>query len=339
MSAPQPVDLPSAYRGARTLVLGAGGFIGRWVARRLTHVESKVTAAVRDPRSFSTIARRYDIAADVVSLASLDESSLRRVMEDANPEIVFNLIGYGVDRGETDPGLAWQVNRDLVRHAALALARLGPGTASRPRCFVHVGSALEYGLLDGVATEDRDAEPHTLYGQSKLAGTNALQDVAGSTGLRGLTARAFTVFGSGEHQGRLLPTILSAAAAGTPVQLSAGLQQRDFCYVDDVAEGLLRLGVSNALPGTIVNLASGRLHSVREFALAAARVLGVPEARLQFGDAPVRADEMRITGVSVERLRTATGWVPPTDLESALVRATGFEARLTRHALRDGMET
>jgi nucleoside-diphosphate-sugar epimerase len=290
--------------------------------------------AVRDPAAFERIAERWSVSAEVFHLSALDEPSIARGVRDAHPDVVFNLIGYGVDREETDTDLMWRINRDLVRHAALAVAALSPGgPASRGRRFVHVGSALEYGLLDGVATEERDAEPHTLYGRSKLEGTKALRDVAGESGLKAVTARVFTVFGPGEHPGRLLPTLRRAAIEGTPVQLSAGVQRRDFCYVEDVADGLLRLGASSVTPGEVVNLATGRLTSVREFAETAARVLDLPPARLHFGTEPVRPDEMRITGVSVERLKSRTGWTPPVDLERALVKAAEFEASLARHAL------
>ena len=318
-------DLTTAYRGSRALVLGASGFLGRWVARRLTQAHASVAVAVRDRTTFERIAERFGINADVFSLQALDELSTARVIQDADPDIVFNLIGYGVDRTEAEPESMWRINRDLVRHAALAVAQ-----STRAGRFVHVGTALEYGLLDGVATEESETDPHTLYGQSKLAGTNALRDVARETGLQAVTARAFTIFGAGEHPGRLLPTVRGAATVGTAVRLSSGAQRRDFCYVEDVAEGLLRIGASTPSSGEVVNLATGRLTSVREFAETAARVLGVPTARLEFGAEPVRSDEMRITGVSVERLKTLTGWAPPGDLESALVRALDFETGLTR---------
>jgi nucleoside-diphosphate-sugar epimerase len=319
-------DVPAAYRGARALVLGGSGFVGRWVARALTRSGATVLVAVRDATTFPGIAETWRIDAEVISMEALDESSISRAVRDADPDIVFNLIGYGVDRAETQPDLMWRVNRDLVRQAATALARLSSTRAwpHGPR-FIHVGSALEYGRIEGVAKEDGPVEPHTEYGRSKLAGALALRDVALETGLIAVTARAFTVFGPGEHPGRLLPTILRAAREGAIVRLSAGSQLRDFCYVEDVADGLLRLGIAAASRGEVVNLATGRLIPVREFAETAARVLGVPADRLQFGMEPLREDEMRITGVDTERLEALTGWRPPADLERGLARAAGFE--------------
>jgi nucleoside-diphosphate-sugar epimerase len=297
----------------------------------LTESGATVLVAVRQTAAFAHIAGPWRIRAEVMAFNALDEASVGRLIREAAPDVVFNLIAYGVDRGETQPDLTWRLNRDFVRQSALALAHTSPARAWPHHRFVHVGSALEYGGIEGVATEDGPAEPHTPYGQSKLAGTLALGSVARDTGLRAVTARAFTVFGPGEHEGRLLPTLRRAAMTGTPVRLSAGTQLRDFCYVEDVAEGLLRLGVSTAAAGAVVNLATGRMTRVREFAETAAGILGLPLHRLQFGAEPTRADEMRISGVDVTRLEACTGWTPPSALEEALRRAAEFEAGLARH--------
>jgi nucleoside-diphosphate-sugar epimerase len=110
--------------------------------------------------------------------------------------------------------------------------------------------------------------------------------------------------------------------------MSAGLQRRDFTYVEDVAEGLLRLGRSSAaVPGEIVNLATGQLTSVREFAAEAARVLGIPSDRLAFGALATRAEEMQHDPVSVTRLRQLLGWVPSMPIAEGVRRAARSSER------------
>jgi nucleoside-diphosphate-sugar epimerase len=324
----RPAEI-SDYDGVRALVLGASGFIGRWVARRLTEAGAGVTVAVRRTEDFAALARLWRIDADAVAFDALAEDPVSRIISMTAPDIVFNLAGYGVDRAETDVRLMSRINEGLVRQIAQALART-PETRWRGRRLVHVGSALEYGRVHGDVTEEGPAKPHTDYGRTKLAGTMALREVAASTGLSSLTARPFTVFGPGEHQGRLLPTIRQAATSGTVATLSTGSQRRDFAFVEDVAEGLLRLGISAGDPGETVNLATGQMRTVREFAETAAAVLELPADRLLFGTEPLRADEMRIVGVDVSRLKQRTGWMPDTDLERGIRRAVRFESALAR---------
>jgi nucleoside-diphosphate-sugar epimerase len=326
VTAPDPL---AVYRGSRVLVSGAAGFIGRWVARLLSQKGANLTAVVRDRDAFSDIAAQWSIEADIVVVDLLNPEEVDRAIDEVSPDIVFNLAGYGVDRSERDLAVMSRMNHALVGQLAQRLSR-AQSHSWRGRRLVHAGSALELGLVDGVVREDTTPMPHTEYGSTKLAGSLQLQAVCAETNLDAVTARAFTVFGAGEHRSRLLPTLQRSARDGSAVRLSTGLQRRDFSYVEDVAAGLLRLGISNGVPGEIVNLASGSLTTVREFAERAAHVLGIPPVRLEFGAEPVRADEMRITGVNIQRLVELTGWAPEADLDVALGRSEAFEAELAR---------
>jgi len=190
--------------------------------------------------------------------------------------------------------------------------------------LVHAGSALEYGLARGPLHEDTTGEVTTEYGRTKRAATTYLESSCPATGLRAVTARLFTVYGPGEHDGRLLPALRDAARRQVPLDLTNGDQQRDFTYVEDVAEGLLRLGISAVPPGMVVNLATGRLTPVRVFAATAAPILGLAPAALRYGALAARTDEMYHDAVSIERLQRFTAWVPPTGVRDGIERAEAF---------------
>lgn len=305
-------------RGARAAVFGASGFIGRRVARRLANAGAHVIVVARRAQSIPAELCSGDWR--IVEADLSREATVRRVLDEEQPSIVFNLAGYGVDRAERDEQTALTINAELPGWIAQALP--APDAARWPgQQLVHVGSALEYGEIAGDLSEDSRPHPTTLYGRTKLAGTRAVQDVCASRRIRGITVRLFTVYGEGEHAGRLLPTLIDAREHGEPIPMSAGLQQRDFTYVEDVAEGLLRLGCSTkARPGEIVNLATGTLTAVRTFAITAARVLNIAPERLQFGALPTRAEEMQHDPVSVVRLRELSGWVPSTSIAEGVRR-------------------
>ncbi len=310
----------ASYRGATALVLGASGFIGRWVARRLSRAGARVVSAVRDTAAMQTVAVQYGITGEIARVDLAEPGSVAALFAEHRPSVTFNLAGYGIDRSERDDALAQRINAELVGELAL----LATAPANKPWLgirLVHTGSALEYGTIGGHLPEDAAPHPTTLYGQTKLEGTQRLVDAALPNTV---TARLFTVYGPGEHAGRLLPTLLDARSAGEPVPLSAGTQRRDFTYVEDVADGLLALGLRSSIPGGIVNLATGKLYSVREFSETAARVLSIPAERLHFGAVPQRADETPHDTVSVDRLRQSIAWVPSIDVAEGVRRAARF---------------
>ncbi|HEY7337358.1 MAG TPA: NAD(P)-dependent oxidoreductase [Bryobacteraceae bacterium] len=309
-----------SYAGARAVVLGASGFIGGWVARKLDQAGAETYSIVRD-------ATRVSAPPDRIFEADLEKPDvLDAIFEQIRPCIVFNLAGYGVDPSERDENLLRleRLNALLPRSVCEAMAQWKepkwPG-----QHVAHVGSALEYGSAGGDLREDGPAIPTTVYGKTKLRGTQAVTECAKRLGLRAVTARLFTVYGPGEHAGRLLPSLAEAARTLSIVELTAGLQQRDLTYIEDVADGLLSLGLSSAEPGWVVNLATGQLNTVRCFAETAAGVLGIPDGKLKFGAIPTRGEEMRHEPVSIDRFRRITGKISLIGIEEGIRRALNYE--------------
>jgi nucleoside-diphosphate-sugar epimerase len=271
---------------------------------------ARVVHAVRDRRAMG-------LYGELVETDLMQPGTARAVIQAVRPSITFNLAGYGVDSAERDEAVSYRLNAEVAGEVAWAIAECRDREWSGAS-MVHVGSALEYGTAGGGLAEDCTPNPTTVYGKSKLDGTRRVAEAALNGGVRALTARLFTVYGPGEHPGRLLPMLLEAARTGAAVELTCGLQQRDFTYVEDVAEGLCRLGLSQAVPGEIVNLATGRLTSVRTFAETAAAILNIPCERLVFGKIPVRPHEMEHSAVRIDRLRSLLSWAPAVGIEEGI---------------------
>lgn len=317
-------DLADAFKGLPVLVLGGSGFIGRWVSSLLSQAGAELTVGVRDRGSMNDLLVDYGIDAHI-SVVDLEHrlDDLSTLIAELKPAVVFNLAGYGVDRSERSEGPAHAINAELPLRLCEWLADVdSPWRGSR---LVHVGSALEYGELSNDLNEDSVPHPTTLYGQSKLAGTENVSEFSQKNSFHALTARLFTVFGCGEHQGRLLPSLIDAARTGSELSLTEGLQQRDFCFVEDVAEGLLRLAAAPPQVHTVVNLATGELNSVRHFVEVAAAELGINQAKLKFGALPGRVEEMSHQPVNVSRLKQLLDWLPPADLQQGIRRSLCFE--------------
>lgn len=318
----------SKYAGVKVVVLGAGGFLGRWVARLLCASGAQLCLVVRDAASAQAIFAQYAIQGEVHVQDLRDTMQLQQIYQRFRPTITFNLAGYGVDQSERDETLAYQINAELILSICQAIATVRDSQWGG-QDLVHVGSGLEYGPIGGNLAESSMPCPNSLYGRSKLAGTLALAQCCQQQQIKGLTARVFTVYGPGEPATRLLPSLQKTLQTGEPVLMTAGLHQRDFSYVEDVAEGLLRLGLVRAQPGEIVNFATGRLMTIREFALTAAEVLGIPHEKLAFGALPTRPEEMAHEPVSLQRLQALIGWTPPTTIAQGVQKAQRMEQQLS----------
>jgi nucleoside-diphosphate-sugar epimerase len=274
----------------------------------------------------ATAADRHciDIVGEWLACDLSTSGNFAYLYRDVQPEVVFNLAGYGIDPTERDTNLAAVLNVELVREIVEAVLSR-PQSHSSDLQLVHVGTAAEYGPVDGPVTESSPTVPVTVYGRTKLEGTNVLVEACQKHGLAAVSARLFTVYGPGEHATRLLPSLLAAAHTGEFLALTRGVQRRDFTFVADVAEGLLRLGQRHSAPA-IINLATGRLTTVRKFVKTAAQLLHLRPEQLQFGALPDRPDEIRQGPVDTRLQREVLEWVPACSVAEGIRRTISFSA-------------
>ncbi|MCB1281642.1 MAG: NAD-dependent epimerase/dehydratase family protein, partial [Salinibacterium sp.] len=185
------------YCGTRVLVLGSSGFIGRWVVAELIRRGAEVHAAARDPETARHGLRPWRVEPLFHRFEARVRGGLESLVEETSPDLVFNLAGYGVDPRERDPHEARRVNVELVLRLAETLRKSPRPDSDWPgQRLVHVGSTAEYAAVQGDLSESGPCAPQGLYGETKLAGTLGLVAAARASGLAGLTARLFTVYGA-----------------------------------------------------------------------------------------------------------------------------------------------
>ncbi|MFI5753733.1 NAD-dependent epimerase/dehydratase family protein [Streptomyces sp. NPDC051569] len=256
----------------RVLLLGANGFLGRFVADRL----------LADPAVHLTALGRGDDADVRFDLASGSPGALTRFLDAVHPGVVINCAG--ATRGGA---------RELTRHNTVAVATVCEALR-RSGCgarLVQLGCASEYGPSpQGSSTaEDAVPRPGGPYGVSKLA---ASELVLGS-GLDAIVLRVFSPVGpgtpAGSPLGRLAEAMRRAMQSGDGELKLGGLGvQRDFVDVRDVARAVHAASLSAAQG--IVNIGTGRAVRLRDAAAVLARVAGYAGAlhELDMPPGPVR---------------------------------------------------
>lgn len=311
------------YRGRRVAILGSSGFVGRWVALKAAEYGAETMLLVRNRENSRKVFDAFGVEGNIVEIDLFDANKAKETLRSMKPVLIINLAGYGVARDERNVNTMFQINSDAVQKVCEAIDWERDKTW-HGQDMVHAGSAFEYGLIHGDLSEESCPRPHTDYGRSKLSGTQRLEECGRQGRVRAIVARIFTVYGPGENEGRLLPTLVRCSRSGENVELTSGSQFRDFTYVEDVAEGILRLGTTGGAGVDIVNLATGRLTSVKTFVNEAAKILGLPEGQLAFGAIPDHYVEMEHDPVNTRKLKRLTGWHPSTNLKEGIRRTMSF---------------
>jgi nucleoside-diphosphate-sugar epimerase len=296
----------------RTTVTGGAGFVGAALVQRLLDHGHDVVAIVR-PGS------RIDRLAGVLEHVELVEADFGAPADAAaavaatRPDVCFHLAAAGAVVRDADPRRVAVVNALAPLELALALDAAGCGR------LVTAGSSSEYGSLDGAMSEERAPLPDDVYGAAKLAG-GLLARAAAAAGLETCHVRLFSVYGPGEDERRLVPSVARALLAGKPVELTPGEQVRDFVYVDDVAAALEAAAVEPRAAGEIVNAGTGRQTRVRDLCLLLAHAAGAETDLLRFGARPYVPGERFSWCAGVDHASAVLGWRAETTLEDGLRR-------------------
>ncbi len=296
---------------ANVLVTGASGFIGVHLVTRLLAEGSRVTVLAR---SSSAVPKEWHDRANVVTCDDFSERGLRRLLR-TSVDTVFHLAAYGVRPNHRDIDEMIAINVGLPA----ALVRLCADWRAR---MVMAGTFSEYRSpsTPDLLTEASPLEQGKLYGSSKAAGGLMASAIASSSGTSFRLLRLFKVYGAGEASHRLLPALVKGLANRERVAISAGTQILDFVYIDDVVEAMLRADTHCLQTGGIAtwNVATGRAHSVREFAERVAAAMDADPALLGFGAIGMRKDDEPWLVGSPDLLRSELGWQPSIGLDAGV---------------------
>ncbi len=296
------------------LVTGGTGFIGQHLIRHLTGAGAEVWAGVypeEPPQRATTLPPRVKR----VPLDVQDAESVRQAVQSAAPGVVFHLAAAGVTEPGIDPLVALDVNVRGTIHLLESLRKLPV------RRVVLAGTCYEYGARE----THEGIDPFNFYAASKVAAWAYGRAYWRALGLPVVVARLFQVYGPGQAAGPLVPSAIQAALTGGDLPMTPGEQQRDFIFVEDVAEGLLAAATAPHIDGESLDLGTGQPHSVRD---VVDRIWALTGARghILAGALPYRPGVAMRLIADTERTARLTGWRARVGLEEGL-RRTVAEAR------------
>jgi UDP-glucose 4-epimerase len=292
------------------LVTGGAGFIG-------SHLVDRFVAAGERSSLVDTLSRGrrkwIHEEAELHELDIRDGPALRRAVAQIAPEIVVHLAAlHFIPAVDGAPELAWDVNVKGTETLLEALEHRPPGL------LLFASSAAVYPDRRGPIDEACTPDPPDLYGRTKLAGEQLVEDFAARTGTRGVSVRIFNVIGRRETNPHVVPEIVEQLRSGSRSVRLGNLESiRDYTNVADVAAALHRLTSSPVTAPSPVNLGSGRSVSVAELVRACEQIL---ERTIEIEIEPGRlrkTDRAELVADS-SLLRKTTGWEPTRSLPETL---------------------
>lgn len=202
--------------------------------------------------------------------------------------------------------------------------------AAGVRRLLYCSSSEVNGTADTVPMpETYHYAPETIYGASKLAGEYYTQVFQRSGWLSTVIARPHNNYGPREHyaghKGEVIPRFIIQALAGRrPLVYGDGRQTRDFTYVTETADYLIRLLCAEHLQGAAFNICRGQEVSILELAGIICDLTGRGLAPEHLPARP--SDVLRLCG-DPSRLRQALGDSPSISIREGLARTVAWFRR------------
>lgn len=301
----------------RAIVTGASGFVGANLARRLLKDGHETHLLLRPSHQPWRI---EEIAADVhVHQVDLrDAESVRQTVAEIRPDWAFHLAAYGAYSTET--GMARMVDTNLT----CAVSLLDACAENGIEAFVQTGSSSEYGYKDHPAAEDERLEPNSHYAITKAAATHYCQFTARQRDLHAVTLRLYSIFGPYEEPTRLIPTLLVNGLAGRLPPLVSPRTARDFVYVDDAVDAMIRVaGQTSLTRGSVYNVCSGRQTSLECIVSITRRIMDIRDEPV-WSTMTQRSWDTDVWVGSPAAMERDTGWCASTPVESGFQRTLGW---------------
>jgi CDP-glucose 4,6-dehydratase len=306
----------SFWTGRRVLVTGHTGFKGRWLALWLRALGAEVVGfSRREAPDLGVESIRGDVA---------DLPAVMAAVADARPEVVFHLAGLAtVQIGLDDPVGTYRSNVMGTVNVLEAIR-----TAAEPRVAISVTSDkvyLDRGSEWAYREDDRlgGADPYSSSKVGQELVTSALRDsLLAERGIGVATVRAGNVIGGGDWtRGRLVPDLIRAGLAGTPLEVRAPDAIRPWQHVLNPLHGYLLL--AQRLWDDQTFATAWNFGPDHEDSHPVAWVVERLRTRWPGGLAVELAErppmhEGAVPRVDCTRARTRLAWRPPWDLTAAI---------------------
>jgi len=283
--------------------------------------------AVRVLDDFST-GHRANLAAvgnrcEIVTGSITDPAAVDEAVRGC--EVVYHLAALpSVVKSIEDPVIAHEICAAGTLHVLDAARRLGV------RRVVYAASSSAYGDQPGaVRTEDDALAPLSPYAAAKLAGEMYCQSFTVVYGLETVRLRFFNVFGPRQdpknpYSGVIALFIAAMSQGQPPTVFGDGLQTRDFVYVENVVQALVKAAEAAAATGNVYNIGNGQSTTVLELAQGLNELLGT---QLPPRHAPPRAGDVRHSQADISRARRDLGYEPTVSFREGLRRTLEWYKR------------
>ena len=295
----------------KILIVGGTGFIGSELAKKCLSLNWKVTSiSTKKPSNKKKI---KDVKYTICDISK--KKNLYSKIKDSF-DYVVNLGGYVNHKDKIKT-----YNSHYLGCKNLSNYFLSKKISS----FVQMGSSLEYGANRAPHYEEMKTNHRKLksvYAKSKLLATEHLLKLSRVNNFPCTILRLYLVYGPAQEYNRFIPIIIKSCLNNEKFNCSDGKQSRDFLYISDLINLIIKVLKNRRGIGQIVNAGSGRKYNLKKIIKKIAIISkgGIP----QYGKIKLRKDEVVNYYPLITKAKKIFKWSPKLNFEKGLKKTINY---------------
>ena len=214
----------------KILITGGTGFLGSFLAEKFAQNGAEVVLAVRSVSNYWRFKNlNLNLKISFVQIPFSSAGEWRDFISKQKIKTVIHLATYGSYPDQTDK--AQTIETNLYESLSFLRACIESNTVTR---FISAGSGSEYALNDQPSKETDDLSSPTIYGRTKSAFGLIAEKLCEDSLITFLHLRFFTIYGPYESPSRIIPRLIIHGQNNVLPNLSNPKNARDFIFVEDV---------------------------------------------------------------------------------------------------------
>lgn len=290
----------------KILITGGTGFIGYHLAKKCLKLNWSVDSISTNlPKKIRKLKKVKYIKLDISKKLKIKKKLL------SNYDYVVNLAGY-VDHSNKNKTLRSHFNG--CKNIAEFFLN------SKIKRFIQVGSCIEYGKIKSPQKENevKFSKTYSYYGKAKSLSTKFLLSLHRKFNFPSTILRLYLVYGPKQDLNRIIPITIDNAIKNKEFDCSPGNQLRDFIYVDDLIEAIIKVLKNKNVSGQIINIGSGKPISIKKVVLKICKLTGGGNPK--FGKIYFRNDEILKLYPDISKAKKLLKWQPKVSFNRGILK-------------------